>query len=71
MSYLANLGADEAEFDVESALKRQEARLERIQELSEKELFYRKVATGAAIVGGLMALTKLADIYRAVKQRRS
>lgn len=69
MSYLRGVG-ETGDFDVEAALRRQEERLAKIQDLADKELFYRKIATGAAIIGGLMALTKLSDIWRAVKSRR-
>jgi hypothetical protein len=73
MSYLSiadDAPAPAGPFDVESSLRRQEEMLARIEKIAEKELFLRKVATGAAIIGGLMALTKLGDIWRAVQSRR-
>lgn len=71
MSYQRLNGDDADGFDIEAALKRQDARLAALQETAEKQLFWRRIATGAAVVGGLMALTKLSDIWRAVKTRRA
>lgn len=44
--------------------------LDKIQKDTADGLFFRKVATGAAIAGALFAAVRLTDIYMAVKDRR-
>jgi hypothetical protein len=71
MSYLA-IGAEEATpaISIEATLRAQQALLERIQRDTEKDLFFRKIATGAAIAGALFAAVRLTDIWLAVRRRR-
>lgn len=70
MSYLRKpLGADEA-FDIEATLKAQGIALARLNETAERELFYRKISTYAAIAGALFAAVRLTDIWLAVKARK-
>jgi hypothetical protein len=70
MSYLP-VGADETPLSIEEMLRRQEAALARIQRSSEEQLFWRKIATGAAVAGAIFAAIRLSDIYFAVKARKA
>lgn len=72
MSYhrLQSLGADEEFFDIEAALKAQGAALARLNETAERELFYRRISTYAAVAGAAFAAVKLADIWRALQRLR-
>lgn len=71
------LGADEdvpaaAEpFDLEAAVKAHGEALERLNVTAESELFFRKVATFAAVAGALFAAVRLTDIWLAVKRRKA
>ena len=74
MSYVRRygLGADPVDepFSIEEALRQQGADLVSIKKTAEKDLFWRKIATGAAIAGALFAAVRLTDIWLAVKRRR-
>lgn len=63
-----HMGAES--FDIEKTLKEQGKTLEQINKTAERDLFYRKVATGAAVAGALFAAVRLTDIWLAVKARR-
>lgn len=70
MSYfLRSLGADEP-LDVDAALREQRVLLMRLNKTAERELFWRKISTGAAVAGALFAAVRLTDIWLAVRARR-
>jgi hypothetical protein len=46
-------------------------RIDKLQITAERDLFFRKIATGAAIAGALFAAVRLTDIWLAVKRRRA
>lgn len=70
LSQQGYLGADQEPFDIESALKAHSAALERLNKTAEQELFFRKIATAAAVAGALFAAVRLTDIWLAVKARK-
>lgn len=67
----AEEGADaELVADVRTVLAAHGEELRAIRETSERDLFFRKIATGAAIAGALFAAVRLTDIWLAVKRGR-
>ena len=70
-----SLGQEAAEqaaaSSVEERLAAHSATLARIEQATAASLWWRKVATGAAIAGALFAAVRLTDIWLAVKRRRA
>lgn len=58
------------EFDIAGAFKQQNAQLAKLHETAKKDLYWRKIATGAAIAGALFAAVRLTDIWLAVRRGR-
>jgi anti-sigma-K factor RskA len=55
---------------IEERLAAQAEALARIERATAETLWWRKVATGAAIAGALFAAVRLTDIWLAVKRRK-
>lgn len=60
----------EEPFDIERAIKAHGAALKRLNEIAERDLFFRKITTAAAVAGALFAAVRLTDIWLAVKARK-
>lgn len=53
-----------------AALGHLRGQLERLEDISAKQLFWRRIATIAAVAGALFAAIRLTDIWLAVRDRR-
>ena len=70
LSASEDVPAAQEPFDPRTAYAAHQAELERLHKTAQEELFWRKIATGAAIAGALFAAARLTDIWLAVKSRR-